>query len=904
MHQNRTWGILALLAFVFVPAWAQGSQAQTRITQPVDDSKLTVLKGNTHPLARAEFDRGIAPLDLPMERMLLVLKRSPQQEAALEQLLAEQQDKTSPNFHKWLSPEQFGQQFGPSDSDIQAITTWLETHGFQVTQVAKGRNVIEFSGAAGQVQAAFHTTIHVYEVNGEQHWANASDPEIPTALTPVVEGVATLHNFLKNPLSHSKGTFIRSKTTGEVKPLNPELTLGQTCNPGDLQFPNCYPVAPYDFATIYNVLPLWNAASSIDGSGQSIGIVGRIDINIADVENFRSFVGLPAKNPNIIVNGPDPGVATTQPELNDEGESDLDVQWAGGVARNATIDFVTSKSTTTDGVDLSAEYIVDNNLDPILGYSYGLCEAQMGSADLTFHNSLWQQASGQGITVLIATGDTGSSLCENPQTPDAPGKTGLAVNGVAATPYDVAVGGTDFNDFDKQGIYFSSTSNQTTLESANGYIPETTYNDTCTNAAFIQAGYGSNPEMICNDSSLADYTSPFGGGGGVSTVYTTKPTWQTGIGVPADGARDLPDVSMFGGDGTIVASAYIVCQADSQGASCVSTASGVPFALVGGTSASTQVFGAVMAMVDQKAQGRQGLPNKNLYTLAATPPAASCNSTTQPLTGSNCIFYDVTAGTISMPCVKGTTDCNTTNNADANGTLYEYVNSLPTVPAYNAGTGYDQATGLGSVNVANLVNASGWTVNNGGAPDYAITSAGPTVTVPSQGSTGMLSLMVTSVNNYSGTFNLTPTMCTTLPSEATCTFNTQSASVSPGNPATIQVTINTIAPSMLVPVSRFTAPKMWPAVAVLAFPCLLAMALILLNSSGKQRRWGTAFAFVALALLVPMIGCGGGGGGGGGGCGQGGPCSGGTPTGTTNAVVTLKDTTGVTHSFVFTLTVN
>jgi subtilase family serine protease len=901
MPLKKTWVIFVIILLTAVYAHAQSNQSRPLITQAVDESKLTVLKGNTHPLARAEFDRGEAPADLPMNRMMLILKRSPEQETALEQLLVEQTDKTSPNFHKWLTPVQFGQQFGPSDTDIQTITSWLESHGFQIGSVAKGRNVIEFSGNAAQVKEAFHTTIHKYLVNGKEHWANASDPEIPSALAPAIDGVASLHNFLSKPLYHLKGAATKSKATGEVKLTNPLLTLPSTCNNLGA---GCYILAPYDFATIYNVLPLWNAASSIDGSGQSIAVVGRTDVNISDMQNFRSFVGLPAKDPFIIVNGADPGT-----NEGDEGESDLDLQWAGAVGRNADIYFVTSASTNAgDGVNLSAQYIVDNNLSPILSYSYGLCEADMGISGYDFSNSLWQQGAAEGITILVATGDTGSSICEDPQPippatqpQDEPATTGLAVNGVAATSYNVAVGGTDFDDWNTWSSFWSSTNNNMNLESALSYIPETTYNDSCTNFVFGEIGtFSTNAETNCNNTaSLSDYIVPFGGGGGKSTFNLTKPTWQTGLGVPNDGARDLPDVSMFAGDGTIVGSAYVVCQADSFGGTCVSANGEVPFNLVGGTSASAQVFAGIISLVDQKAGGRVGnIDQAGMYTLAATPPASSCNSSGSP--SSSCIFYDVTLGTIAMPCVKNSPNCNTTNGADANGIL----------SGFSAGVGYDQATGLGSVNAANFVNAALWAPNVSNAADFTFTGASPTVTVTSQGGQGTLSMTVTSVNNYSGTFNLSPSLCSALPSEASCSFSVASVSVSPATPtATFTLTIATTAPSMLTPGIKTKTPRVWPGTVPLALAgLLLAIGFLTLSPRGNQRRWSTALALVAFGLLISVSACGGGGnnGGGGGGCGDGGVCTGGTPEGTTSGSVTLTDgaATPTIHSVVFTLTVN
>jgi subtilase family serine protease len=344
----------------------------------VDLENLVTLRGNTHPLARAEYDQGAAPDSLPMERMLLVLLRSTEQETALRKLLDEQQIKSSPNFHIWLTPEQLGEQFGPVAADIQAVTDWLGSQGFEVSRVAAGRTVIEFTGTAGAVRQALHTEIHKFTVNGEEHWANANDPQIPAALAPVVAGFASLNNFPKKPLTHSLGTFRRTKLTGEVQPL---FTYGEPCNSGA---DTCYyfAVGPADFATIYNVAPLWSAGT--DGTGQTIAVVGETNINPQDVADFRVMFGLPVNPPNIILNGPDPGIN------GDETESDLDVQWSGAVAKGATIDFVVSESTeSTSGIDLSALYIIDNNLAPIMSESYGACEAYLGTGGNLFYNTLW-----------------------------------------------------------------------------------------------------------------------------------------------------------------------------------------------------------------------------------------------------------------------------------------------------------------------------------------------------------------------------------------------------------------------------------------------------------------------------------------------------------------------------------
>jgi Pro-kumamolisin, activation domain/Bacterial Ig-like domain (group 3) len=683
---------LVLILAALTPA--QENNLRPLIVQAVDDSQLTTLKGNTHPLARAQFDRGAAPPDLPMQRMLLVLKRSDEQESVLRKLLDDQQDKASPNYHKWLTPEQFGRQFGPADQDIQAVTCWLQMHGFQIGQVTKGRTVIEFSGTAAQVQEALHTSIHKFVVNGEAHWANATDPQIPAALAPVVAGVNTLHNFLKKPQHYMAGVYSRSAGSGRASIVTPLFTFPDQQDCGT----NCYALGPADFATIYNVLPLWQ--SGVDGSGQTIAIVGRSNINKQDVSDFRTMFGLPANDPKIILNGPDPGIN------GEETEADIDLQWSGAVARNATIDYVVSESTeTTDGVDLSAVYVVDNNLAPVMSESFGECELGLGTSGNQFFSQLWEQAAAQGITAFVSSGDSGSAGCDfNQGFVPQPAQYGLAVSGIASTPFNVAVGGTDFNDFNNPQNYWNATNDPTTQASAKGYIPETTWNDSCTNGIFATLGLSTNAETNCNDSRLLGFVFTIGGGGGASNCTTNsqqvgtcsggyaKPSWQSGVGVPNDGKRDIPDVSLFASNG-FVGNFYVFCERDlSPFDTCNLNVPFETFFGVGGTSVSAPALAGIMALVNQQTSSRQGNANYVFYKLAAQQSSSSCNSSTGP--ASTCVFNDVTQGTIAMPCAKGKPNCTTSNAAHQFGVL----------SGYSTTAGYDLATGLGSVNAANLVN--------------------------------------------------------------------------------------------------------------------------------------------------------------------------------------------------------
>jgi subtilase family serine protease len=740
--------LLTLFSACLLSSLSLGQTAtRVLITKPVDESQLTVLQGNTHPLARAEFDQGAAPMDLPVHRMLLVLKRSDEQESALKGLIDNQQDKASPNYHKWLTPEAFGKQFGPADQDIQQVTAWLQSHGFQISQVSKGRTVIEFSGTAAQVQEALHTSIHKYAVNGEEHWANANDPQIPAALAPVVAGVESLNSFLRKPMYHLAGVVSRSKSTGQMKPLQPLFTFSGTCG---VQSSDCYGVGPYDFATIYNVLGAWTATPAIDGTGQTIAIVGETDINPQDVVDFRNFFGLPplaSSQLNVIHNGPAPGILTD----GEETESDLDVEWSSAVAKGATIDFVVSESTeTTAGIDLSAQYIVDNNLAPVLSESYGLCELGLGNAGNGFYNQLWQQAAAQGITVFISSGDSGSAGCSSQDSaPPAPSLFGLAVSGFASTPYNVAVGGTDFNDVGNYSKYWNLSNNSTTQASALSYIPETTWNQTCTNSVFgALLGFSTNAEANCNNTQLQSFVSTVAGSGGKSNCTSSdgqhpsscsggygKPSWQAGSNVPQDGVRDIPDVSLFAAAGFPSGSFYIVCEADQVGGtdSCNPANPSTQFLGIGGTSASAPAFAGIMALVNQKTNSAQGNANYVFYKLAANQPG---------------VFNDVPAGgTIAMPCADGSTNCNVSVLGDQYGVL----------SGFSTGAGYDLATGLGSVNVANLINK--WNTVSFNASTTTISSLLPatithgqtvSVTVKITGSAGTPTGTVTLFGGTSG----------------------------------------------------------------------------------------------------------------------------------------------------------
>jgi subtilase family serine protease len=451
----------------------------------VDDSKRVTLHGNTHPMARSQFEAGRVEPGLAMDRMLLVLRRSPEQEAALTALNKRQYDPKSPYFHHWIHAEEFGRQFGPSDPDLAAVTAWLQNHGFQVENVNKGRTFIEFSGTASQVESAFQLEMHHYMVKGETHIANDRDPSIPEALAPVVAGVASLHDFFGKP-QHVTGkkTDVDPQPFEADKPgpkaIAPELT-GRGPRP-QLTYMNggdtVEDLTPYDFATIYNILPLWNAGTPINGTGVNIAISAVSDILQSDVSNFRSTFGLPAMTLKTIHNGKDPGADKGGGQL----ENSLDVEMSGATAPGAQIILVVSASTsTTPGFLLSDQYIIDNETAPIMSASYGDCELNLGVAGNQAYNAVWQQGATAGISIFESAGDQGSAGCSDSDTAGPnPDVYGLEVNGMASSPYVTAVGGTDFTwSLVPNGTTeYWNTSNGSHLQTAKGIMPEVPWNAT------------------------------------------------------------------------------------------------------------------------------------------------------------------------------------------------------------------------------------------------------------------------------------------------------------------------------------------------------------------------------------------------------------------------------------------
>jgi hypothetical protein len=691
---------LVLLTLFISPSGVSGAQPlpPDRIAGPIAGSPAVWLEGNVRPMFQPENDLGPVDGSLKIGNISLIFKLSPNQQSDLTELLAEQQDPSSPNYHHWLEPEQYADRFGLSPNDIKQVVAWLESQSFTIIQTARSRTWVSFSGSAAHVHAAFQTEIHNFSFHGETYFANASEPAVPAALADVVLGIHGLDNYPLKPRARVR----------HVK-AEPEFTSAISGNTF---------VAPGDFAVIYDVANLYNAG--IDGVNQSIAVMGQTDLygSGSDVTAFRAAAGLPAYTSTqlqqvLIPGATDPGVTSADIE-----EASLDVEWSGAVAKNATVIFVNGGAGSSGGVFSAFQYAVDNKTAPVISISYGACEATWGSSNLATLAAEAQQANTLGQTVVAAAGDSGAADCDVSTSSTDVVTTathGLAVDAPASLPFVTGMGGSEFNE--GSGSYWQAATSATgdIITSALSYIPEMVWNDTA--------------------SPLNTQHELLAGGGGVSTFtpsgQPSKPSWQTGPGVPIDNARDVPDLAL---NSSPAHEALLVCV---QG-SCVNgfRDANQDLTVVGGTSAAAPTFAGIVALVNQHMATATGQGNINaiLYPMAQNAPAA---------------FHDITVGNNNVPCEIGSTDCPT-----GGGEI-----------GYDAGPGYDQASGLGSVDAYNLVME--WGSATAGLP-------AATLTAPANGATGAalspaFSWSAVSGNNgYRIMIATSPTDLTTNPAATTC----------------------------------------------------------------------------------------------------------------------------------------
>jgi subtilase family serine protease len=702
---------------------AQNSGSGRRITQKVDESRTVVLAGNKRSEANSKNDRGPVTDSLAMDHMLLQLQRSPQQEQDLQTLITSLQSSNSPNFHQWLTPQQFATRFSPAPEDVKVVTDWLQGHGFTVNVVYP--SAIDFSGNASQVWEAFRTEIHNLDVRGEKHIANMNDPQIPAALAGVVGGVVSLHDFRPVPMNRGITPAHIDPATGHHVNVPGAVSPQFTFTSGTSTF---HALVPADLETIYNLNPLF--AAGISGQGQTIVLIEDSNVfSTADYTTFRSTFGLSSFAGTLTQVHPAPRTGAnncTNPGAvtGNDGEATLDVEWASAAAPSATVELASCRdSRTTFGGLIALQNLINGATTPpaIMSISFGLCESENGATANASYNSAYAQAVTEGVSVFVSAGDEGAASCDANLTKSTHG---INVSGFASTPNNVAVGGTDFGDtFAGTTATYWNATNTATFGSAKSYINEIPWNDSCASVllATIETGSGTTfgSTGFCNTTTGEQFLTTASGSGGPSgcatgTATTTgvisgtckgyaKPTWQTGVvGIPADGVRDLPDVSLFAANG-LWGHYYVFCYSNTAGGGVACTGSPSGWAGAGGTSFSSPIMAAIQSLVNQKTASKWGNPNPTYYKLAAAEYGATgstaCNSTNGNAVASTCTFYDVTQGDMDVNCT-GTHNC--FRPSGVNGVLS--TSNTAYQPAYGTTTGWDFATGIGTINANNLVN--------------------------------------------------------------------------------------------------------------------------------------------------------------------------------------------------------
>lgn len=644
--------ILLVIGLVFAFSSVGHAVVPNRIASVAAESRVP-LQHTVSPRVRNASDLGSAPDEQLLDGLTLRFNMTAAQQAALTRLLNDQQNPNSPRYHQWLTPEQFGAQFGLSSADIAKVSSWLTSQGFTITRVARSSTFINFKGTVAQAQRAFHTNIHSLTLNGEQHFANTADVALPSSIAGVVSTISGLDNFK-----------LRARATPRVVKadlVNPQYTSSVS---------GAHFIAPGDFYTIYNVNPLLSnsingaGVGSGKGGGYSIAIMGQVDISLSDVAAFRSASGLSANLPTVVLAGADPGAATSStstPSTNDLAEAQLDVEWSGAVAPSARIAYVNSK----DVINLSIPYAVDNDLAPIISISYGECEPMAGVSGMDAFSQLFQQANVEGITIVGPSGDSGATDCDY-RTITA--TQGLAVDFPGSSPFVTSAGGTMFNE--GTGNYWS-TNNDSNAGSATGLIPETVWNE-------------------------SNSSSGLGAGGGGASIFYAKPSWQVGTGVPTDNARDVPDIALNAASGH---DGYLFCL---QG-SCTNgyrDAAG-NLSVVGGTSVAAPSFAGILALVEQQ-NNFNGIGNVNpmIYGLANSSYAAN-------------IFHDVADGNNASPCEIGTPNCPNGGSIGYNATPgYDLASGWGSIDAYNLATKWKLATPILDSGATHTISATSVSTTN------------------------------------------------------------------------------------------------------------------------------------------------------------------------------------------------
>ena len=695
----------------FVGAQATHLHSTPQITERIDDASRIVLHGNTRPEATAANDLGLVSDSMPLTHLQMVLKRSPAKQAAAEQLLKDQTDAASPQYHAWLSNEEVAEQFSANAEDVEKVTLWLQSKGFSINSVSLAEGVVEFSGNAGLVRTAFHSPIHSLKGSGTTHFGNVNDPEIPAALAQAVQGIAALNNFMPRPMLRVKA----KSSASSIKGFSSQ-TGASYLSAGDL-------AKIYDFDNVFRI--------GFTGKGQTVVVIEDTNLyNTADWYTFRKAFGLDKYTSGTLTQVNPHGKSTcSNPGVNGaDVEAAVDVEWASAAAPDAAVINAACADTETQfGGFLALSNLLQEKTPPkVVSISYGEAEANLGATENSYISALYQTAALEGVSVYVSSGDEGAASADA----DEPfAFHGISVSGYTSTPYNVSVGGTDFGYIPLQvpGQFFTMT-NSPTFVTALSYIPEIPWNDSCA-GSLLNNYIGTpvtGPYSLCNqlsysESYLETTASGSGGPSGCATGYAAlgdaygnvvsgtcrgyaKPSWQSGIlGNPKDTVRDIPDVSLMASNG-FWGSYYAVCFSDQPRGGAVCGADPGAWTGIGGTSVSSPIWAGLQALVNQRTRTSWGNPNPALYSFGkaqfGTTGNSACDSTLGPNGNAHCVFHDVTQGDIAVDCF-GPYECYTPGG---------FLGVLSTTdlgykPAYPATAGWDFATGLGTANAFNVVNA-------------------------------------------------------------------------------------------------------------------------------------------------------------------------------------------------------
>jgi subtilase family serine protease len=673
---------IAILSFSLGPFLVLAQTTSDRLTTDVNSNSVVALRYSVNPQAAEQNEIGRVPSGTKINGVTMYFKPSAEQQAELDALVKAQQTPGSATYHKWLTPEEYASRFGLSGNDLAKVQSWLEQQGFTFDRLARSHNSVSFSGTVGQAESAFQTEIHDYKVGNETHFANATQLMIPSALSGVVQSIRNLDDFRPKP-------FVRFHTPS-ARAVNPAFTSSQS---GD------HYLQPGDISVIYDIKAAYSAGYT--GIGQAIAVVGQSEISVSDIEKFQSAAGLSVKDPTLVL-VPDSGSAAIS--SGDEAESDLDLEYSGGIAKDATIYLVYVGNSQNYSVWDSLQYAIDTDIAPIISMSYGSCEPDLSSSDYSTLESIMEQGTSQGQSIIVTTGDTGSSACyadlTSNTTPTA-AEEELAVNYPASSAYVTAIGGTEFLSTDVESsntTYWESTSGSDIVTSAKSYIPEQVWND---DSSTVGSADG------------AEYALSAGGGG--TSTLTTRPSWQSGVtGIPSGSYRLVPDISL---DSSPSNAGYLFCSSDSTSTGITGSCSNgfrdsndQYLTVAGGTSFAAPIFAGMLAIINQKENSTgQGLINSSLYTLAA-------NSNTY-----SSAFHDITSG--GNECTAGSSYCSSADESK-----------------YYAGTGYDEASGLGSVDLYNLMTA--WTAGSSASLDATTTTLSAATSTPSSGASDTITITV------------------------------------------------------------------------------------------------------------------------------------------------------------------